>query len=306
MTLPDRTGGGRLALLSPEPAPLTHESLVALDHERTLGFEPVVDHDARELVEGVHLHLYSGADADVRRARDVLAALSGADGLLRGVVALPAEFCARPPGLVMTDADSTLIQQEVIEEFADFAGTRDLVKALTDHAMRGNVDFATSLRERVSTLYGLREYTILDVQRRVRLTAGAEDLVRTTHRLGGRFGVVSGGFEEVLAPLVEELRIDHVAANRLGVLNGRLTGLVEGRIVTAEVKLECLHTWAVEHEVPLSATLAVGDGANDIPMLTSAGVGIAFCAKPAVREAVVNRVDVPRLDVVAVLLGNGS
>ena len=194
------------------------------------------------------------------------------------------------PGLVVTDVDSTLIGQEVIEELAEAAGTRQRVAEITSRAMNGELDFAESLRERVATLAGVPASVFADVLASITPTLGARELIDAVHAAGGRFGVVSGGFEEVVAPLAASLGID-------------FTGRVLGRIVTSQVKVECLRQWASSLGVPLERTVAIGDGANDIPMMNEAGVGIAFCAKPAVREQVAVQLNVPDLSLAIAPLG---
>ena len=186
------------------------------------------------------------------------------------------------PGLLVMDVDSTLIEQEVIELIAEHAGTRDRVAEITARAMGGELDFAHSLRERVATLAGVPESVFSQVLAQIRPTAGAQALIDHLHARGCPVGVVSGGFEEVVVPLAESLGLDHVAANRLEVVNGALTGRVRGRIVDAQEKVRCLLAWADQHEVPMARTVAVGDGANDLGMIAAAGLGVAFCAKPVV------------------------
>lgn len=193
-------------------------------------------------------------------------------------------LASRGPGLLVMDMDSTLIEQEVIELIAEHAGTRQEVAAITERTMRGELDFAASLRERVATLAGLPTSVLNDVLAEVRLTDGAVELVEALHARGCRVGVVSGGFEEVAEPLAQRLGIDHLAANRLEVRDGVLTGRVEGRIVDREEKTRCLRTWARADGVSMERTVAVGDGANDLGMIKAAGLGIAFCAKPVVVE----------------------
>ena len=188
------------------------------------------------------------------------------------------------PGLLVMDVDSTLIEQEVIELIAERAGTREQVAEVTARAMRGELDFAASLRERVATLAGVRESVFADVLAEVRPTRGAAELIEALHARSCRVGVVSGGFEEVVVPLAERLGIDHVAANRLETDDGVLTGRVLGRIVDRQEKVRCLLTWAEQDGVPMERTIAVGDGANDLGMLAAAGLGVAFCAKPVVVE----------------------
>ena len=188
------------------------------------------------------------------------------------------------PGLLVMDVDSTLIEQEVIELIAEHAGTREQVADITERAMRGELDFAASLRQRVSTLAGVNRTIFADVLDQVRLTPGAEELIAHLHASGCRVGIVSGGFTEVVGSLATRLGIDHMAANRLEAAEGVLTGRVEGRIVDRDVKKQCLREWAAEDDVDMRRTVAVGDGANDLSMIATAGLGVAFCAKPVVVE----------------------
>lgn len=208
------------------------------------------------------------------------------------------------PGLLVMDADSTLIEQEVIELIAERAGTRERVAAVTARAMRGELDFADSLRERVATLRGVPESVFAQVLAEVRPTTGAVELIGALHARGCRVGVVSGGFEEVVVPLARRLGLDHVAANRLEVEGGVLTGRVRGRIVDGQEKVRRLRQWARSDGVPLERTVVVGDGANDLGMIAAAGLGVAFCAKPAVVEAAPAAVHVRDLRAVLELLGD--
>lgn len=187
--------------------------------------------------------------------------------------------------LVVLDADSTLLQDEVIELIADEAGRRAEVQAATEAAMRGEIDFATSLRSRVAALQGVPLEAFERVRARVRPTVGVTALTAAVHARGGVVGVVSGGFHEVLDHIAPGLGVDRWRANRLGVVDGALSGLVEGEIVDAEAKASSLREWAGELGVPVSRTIAIGDGANDLRMMDAAGLGIAFNAKPAVRAA---------------------
>lgn len=207
------------------------------------------------------------------------------------------------PLLIVTDVDSTLIAEEVIEELAERAGTRGLVAQVTARAMNGEIDFAQSLRERVATLRGVSRSVFAEVLDEIHPTPGAAELIRALHDKGGVFGVVSGGFEEVVAPLCARLGIDRFLANRLEVEGGVLTGRVLGEIVTAEAKVAALRRWAGDRGIDMSRTVAIGDGANDVPMMRAAGLGIAFCAKPAVREAMEHSLDIRRLDVLIGPLG---
>jgi phosphoserine phosphatase len=185
--------------------------------------------------------------------------------------------------LVVLDADSTLIRNEVIELLAEEAGRRDEVAEATEAAMRGEVDFSESLRSRVAALAGVPMAAFARVISRVEPTPGVRELIDAVHARGGRVGVVSGGFHEVLDTVAPALGVDVWRANRLGVRGEELSGVVEGDIVDAEGKARTLREWAAEASVPLSRTIAIGDGANDLAMMRAAGLGVAFNAKPAVR-----------------------
>ena len=209
----------------------------------------------------------------------------------------------RSKRLIVFDVDSTLIQGEVIEMLAARAGAEDQVRAVTEAAMRGELDFAEALRARVATLAGLPASVLADVADELQLTPGARTTIRTLKRLGFRCGVVSGGFTRVIAGLAEELALDFVAANELEVADGRLTGRVIGEIVDRPGKAAALERFARAAGVPLSQCVAVGDGANDIDMLTTAGLGVAFNAKPALAEVADTALSAPYLDVVLFVLG---
>ena len=196
--------------------------------------------------------------------------------------------------LVVLDADSTLIRNEVIELIADEAGRGAEVAAATEAAMRGEVDFATSLRTRVQSLRGLAAAALEHVIARVEPTPGVRELIAAVHARRGAVGVVSGGFHEILDTVAPALGVDIWQANRLAVADGVLTGRVDGQIVDAAGKETALRAWADRLGLPLSRTIAIGDGANDLGMLGAAGLGLAFNAKPAVRQGadlVVERVD---------------
>jgi phosphoserine phosphatase len=186
--------------------------------------------------------------------------------------------------LVVLDADSTLIRNEVIELIADEAGRGAEVTAATEAAMRGEVDFASSLRSRVHALAGVPVTAFAHVLSRIEPTPGVRELVSAVHERGGRVGVVSGGFHEILDTIAPELGVDVWRANRLAVASGALSGHVDGPIVDAEAKAEALSEWAHASGVALSRTIAIGDGANDLRMMAVAGLGVAFNAKPAVRD----------------------
>jgi phosphoserine phosphatase len=214
-----------------------------------------------------------------------------------------AGIARRSKRLIVFDVDSTLVQGEVIEMLAARAGAEPQVRAVTEAAMRGELDFAESLRQRVATLEGLPASVLDEVAALLELTPGARTTIRTLKRLGFRCGVVSGGFTQVIDGLAEELALDFVAANDLEIVDGRLTGRVVGEIVDRPGKAVALTRFAREAGVPLEQCVAVGDGANDIDMLTTAGLGIAFNAKPALREVADTALSLPYLDVVLFVLG---
>ena len=209
----------------------------------------------------------------------------------------------RAKRLIVFDVDSTLIQGEVIEMLAERAGAGAAVAAITGAAMRGEIDFAESLHQRVATLAGLPVEVLDEVADEVELTAGARTTIRTLRRLGFHCGVVSGGFRQVIEPLAHELMLDFVAANELEIADGKLTGRVVGPIVDRAGKAKALRDFAQQAGVPMEQTVAVGDGANDIDMLNAAGLGVAFNAKPALREVADASLSHPYLDTVLFLLG---
>ncbi|MCB0931495.1 MAG: phosphoserine phosphatase SerB [Mycobacterium sp.] len=209
----------------------------------------------------------------------------------------------RAKRLIVFDVDSTLIQGEVIEMLADRAGAGPAVAAITEAAMRGELDFAESLHQRVATLAGL-PVTVLDqVADELELTPGARTTIRTLRRLGFQCGVVSGGFRQVIDPLAHELMLDFVAANELEIVDGKLTGRVVGPVVDRAGKATALRAFAEQAGVPMEQTVAVGDGANDIDMLAAAGLGVAFNAKPALRKVADTSLSHPYLDTVLFVLG---
>jgi phosphoserine phosphatase len=208
--------------------------------------------------------------------------------------------------LIVMDVDSTLIQDEVIDLLAERAGCAAEVAKVTEATMRGELDFEASLRERVALLAGLSQDVLSDVRDALRLTPGARTLIRTLKRLGYRCGIVSGGFTQIIDPLAAELGIDYVAANVLEIADGKLTGQVTGPVIDRAGKAAALRGFAVRAGVPLSQTVAVGDGANDLDMIAAAGLGVAFNAKPVVRDAADAALSLPYLDTVLYLLGISS
>ena len=209
----------------------------------------------------------------------------------------------RAKRIVLLDMDSTLIQQEVIDLLALKAGVGDKVSQITEKAMRGELDFAQSLSQRVGLLAYSSQEILQQVASEITLTPGARTLVRTLHRLGHKVGVVSGGFLDVIEPLLKELEIDYYQANKLEIANGKLTGNLTGKIVDRQAKADSLKEFAKQEGVALSQTIAIGDGANDLGMLEVAGLGIAFNAKPAVRAAAESSISSPYLDAVLYLMG---
>ena len=189
-------------------------------------------------------------------------------------------------GLLVVDVDSTLIEEEVIDLLGEKAGLGEKISEITEAAMSGELDFKEALKERVDLLSGLPTTIFDEIYKEIHLTNGAAGLIETLHGRGWKVGVVSGGFHEIVDKLAVDLKLDYVFANRLAVQEGYLTGETYGTIVDKSFKLERLKQWAKENKLDLSEVVAVGDGANDIPMLNAAGLGIAFCAKPAVKAAV--------------------
>jgi phosphoserine phosphatase len=209
----------------------------------------------------------------------------------------------RAKRLLVFDVDSTLIQGEVIEMLGAHAGVESQVREITEAAMRGELNFGESLVRRVALLEGLPESILGKVADSLELTPGARTTVRTLKRLGFRCGVVSGGFTTIIDRLVDELGLDFAAANELEIVDGKLTGKVVGEIVDREGKATALRRFAAEYGIPLAQCVAVGDGANDIDMLAAAGMGVAFNAKPALREVADTALSHPYLDAVLFMLG---
>lgn len=209
----------------------------------------------------------------------------------------------RAKRLIVFDVDSTLIQGEVIEMLADRVGAHAAVAEITEAAMRGELDFAESLNRRVATLAGLPAEMLEEIGEQIELTPGARTTLRTLRRLGFYCGIVSGGFRQVIEPLAHELEMDFVAANQLEIVDGKLTGRVIGPIIDRPGKAKALRDFAVQAGVSMEQTVAVGDGANDIDMLAAAGLGVAFNAKPALREVADASLSHPYLDTVLFILG---
>ncbi|MEP6817405.1 MAG: phosphoserine phosphatase SerB [Marmoricola sp.] len=257
-----------------------------------------IERMARYPIIAIDLHV-SGADPD--RLRVVLAAEAAAQQV--DVAVQPANLLMRGARLIVMDVDSTLIQGEVIEMLAARAGCEAEVARVTEAAMQGELDFEASLRERVALLAGLDAAAFASVYDEIVLAPGARTLVRTLKRLGYRFAIVSGGFTQITDRIAADLGIDFAAANELEVVDGRLTGRIVGDVVDRAGKATALRRFARQAGISEAATIAIGDGANDLDMLAVAGLGIAFNAKPVVREAAHTAVNVPYLDTIMYLLG---
>ncbi|WP_028267315.1 phosphoserine phosphatase SerB [Arthrobacter sp. MA-N2] len=204
---------------------------------------------------------------------------------------------------LIMDVDSTLIQQEVIELLAAHAGKREEVTAVTEAAMRGELDFAQSLHARVAVLAGLPAAVVDAVRAEVRLSEGAAELVAAFKAAGHAVAVVSGGFNQILQPIAEKLGLDYWIANELEIVDGVLTGKVLGDVIDRAAKEKYLREWAAAEGIDLEHTIAVGDGANDLDMLGAAGIGVAFNAKPAVRAVADAAINMPYLDAVRHIAG---
>ncbi|WP_144658802.1 phosphoserine phosphatase SerB [Paenarthrobacter nicotinovorans] len=241
----------------------------------------------------VHVPLASVETLSDLRRRVAGSALTGTDTAL-----VPAELRQAKRKLLIMDVDSTLIQQEVIELLAAYAGKREEVAAVTEAAMRGELDFAQSLHARVAVLAGLPADVVDSVREEVRLSLGAAELVAAFKKAGHVVAVVSGGFNQILGPIAEELGLDYWIANELEIIDGALTGKVLGAVIDRAAKEKYLRQWAAAEGIELGHTIAVGDGANDLDMLGAAGIGVAFNAKPAVRAVADAAINMPYLDAV--------
>src|SRR5882757_1256970 len=254
-------------------------------------------------VTGLELRVSAAEDTPAAAAEltSALADVSVQVGL--DIAVERAGLARRAKRLVVFDVDSTLVQGEVIEMLAARAGHEAEVRELTAAAMRGELDFTQSLHRRAALLAGLPESVFAEVAAELELTPGARTTIRTLKRLGFRCGVVSGGFTRVIAGLAEELGLDYVAANNLEVVEGKLTGRVVGRIIDRAGKAAALRRFAEQAGIPLAQCVAVGDGANDIDMISAAGLGVAFTAKPALREVADTALSHPFLDAVLFMMG---
>ena len=251
------------------------------------------------------LELYVSVDRDTREADAALRTVL-ADAAVEAGVDIAVEragITRRAKRLVVFDVDSTLIQGEVIEMLGAHAGVEPEIREITEAAMRGELNFTESLERRVALLKGLSATAIDEVAASIELTPGARTTIRTLKRMGFKTGVVSGGFTQVIGGLVAELGLDFAAANELEIVDGKLTGRVIGDVVDRAGKAKVLRRVAGEYDIPLEQCVAVGDGANDIDMLSAAGMGVAFNAKPALREVADTALSHPYLDAVLFVLG---
>jgi phosphoserine phosphatase len=280
--------------------PLTPAAIAAIAGQIAFGGANIdrMDRLADRPVTCIELDV-SGADPDT--LRDALARESAKQGV--DVAVQRGGLHRRAMRLVVMDVDSTLITGEVIDLLAAHAGCVEQVAKITRAAMRGDLDFTASLRERAAMLAGLDVSVFDAVRRDLRLTPGARTLIRTLHRLGYRCGIVSGGFTQITDRLATELGIDYSAANTLETVNGKLTGKLTGPIIDRAGKAAALRQFAAEAGVPLNQAVAVGDGANDLDMIAAAGLGIAFNARQVVKDAADASLNVPYLDAVLYLLG---
>ena len=256
--------------------------------------------DERFEVYTVDFSVASGTAAEIGALRQDVAA-AGFSGMDTAIV--PAALRLAPRKFLIMDVDSTLIQQEVIELLAAYAGKKEEVTAVTEAAMRGELDFAQSLHARVAVLAGLPADVVDSVRAEVKLSEGAAELVAAFKAAGHAVAVVSGGFNQILRPIAEDLGMDYWIANELEIVDGALTGKVLGAVIDRAAKEKYLREWAAAEGIPMEHTIAVGDGANDLDMLSAAGIGVAFNAKPAVRAAADAAVNMPYLDAVRHIAG---
>lgn len=256
--------------------------------------------DERYSVQVAELTLPDATAAGLAALRRAVAE-AGIDG--QDTALVPAALRSAPRKLLIMDVDSTLIQQEVIELLAAYAGKFEEVAAVTEAAMRGELDFTQSLHARVAVLAGLPADVVDSVRQEVKLSEGAAELVAAFKAAGHVVAVVSGGFNQILQPIADELGLDYWQANELEIVDGVLTGKVLGAVVDRAAKEKYLREWAAAEGIALEHTVAVGDGANDLDMLGAAGIGVAFNAKPAVRAVADAAVNMPYLDAVRYVAG---
>ncbi|SDT28182.1 phosphoserine phosphatase [Pseudarthrobacter equi] len=272
---------------------------ILAEHGAAAGAESTAG-DYRYQVRITELELPDATEAGLAALRSAVAgaAIPGMDTAL-----VPGDLRSAGRKLLIMDVDSTLIQQEVIELLAAYAGKRDEVAAVTEAAMRGELDFAQSLHARVAVLAGLPADVVNSVRHEVKLSEGAAILVAAFKAAGHPVAVVSGGFNQILEPIAGDLGLDYWQANELEIVDGALTGKVLGAVVDRAAKEKYLREWAAAEGIAMEHTIAVGDGANDLDMLGAAGIGVAFNAKPAVRAVADSAVNMPYLDAVRHIAG---
>ena len=263
-----------------------------------------IKRNSKEPVTAIEFDLSSTTPIAIQSLQRQLVEVAGKFGLDLAVQA--AGLTRRAKRLVIMDMDSTLIQQEVIDLLAVHAGKSNEVREITELAMNGEIEFKEALAKRVQLLAGLPETIFEKVRSELTLSPGAESLIETLHKIGHKVGVVSGGFIEVIEPLLKKLNIDYSKANSLEIVNGKLTGKLVGAVVDRLGKQKALEEFAAREKIPLEQTVAIGDGANDIDMLATAGLGVAYNAKPSVREAADVMITTPHLDTVLYLMGIGD
>lgn len=294
---PRRVGRSQVVVLG---APLRPEAMAALTRgiNQLGGNIDRIVRMARYPVTAIRMEV-SGADPEALQSE--LAAIGHDHGT--DVAVQEHGILRHAQRLVVMDVDSTLIQGEVIEMLAAHAGCEEAVAEVTERAMRGELDFAESLHERVAQLEGVRVSALDEVYASLAYTPGARTMIRTLKRLGYRFALVSGGFTQIIERIASDLDIDYFAANELEIADGALTGKVVGRVVDRAGKAEALRDFAHRAGINVRNTVAIGDGANDLDMLAAAGLGIAFNAKPLVRDQAQTSVNVPYLDAIVYLMG---
>ncbi|WP_332643426.1 phosphoserine phosphatase SerB [Aeromicrobium sp.] len=294
---PRRVGRAQVVILGAPLKPGAMAALAAQIKEDGGNIDRIV-RMARYPVTAIRMEV-SGADPDELQAH--LAAVAFEQGVDIAVQENGIQRHAQR--LVVMDVDSTLIQGEVIEMIAAHAGFEAEVAAITESAMNGELDFSESLTARVKLLEGVDESALGEVYDALVYAPGARTMIRTLKRLGYRFALVSGGFTQIIERIAAELGVDYFAANELEVVDGKLTGRILGDVVDRAGKAEALRRFADEARIPVRNTVAIGDGANDLDMLAASGLGIAFNAKPVVRDQARTSVNVPYLDAIVYLLG---
>ncbi len=284
------------------PADLVQIKLALTNHGCTIASQRSESHPGFEaaIFELGWLAMNGG---DANRLVLLRQALSTVGPLEASTAVVPDTLLRAARKFIIMDVDSTLIQQEVIELLAAHAGTETEVAKVTEAAMRGELDFAQSLHHRVATLAGLPESVLAEVGAKIQLSLGAERLIGQAKAAGHVVAAVSGGFSQILNPLAQDLGLDYALANDLEIIDGFLTGKVVGAVVDRAAKAVHLRKWSAEAGIGEEATIAIGDGANDLDMMEAAALGVAFNAKPAVRAAADAQINLPHLDVALVLAG---